>query len=155
MAQTSLVTPRSTVESFHYTTETDFRIVGDFGYRQLVVVDELLQCLYGIVSTLFIVTRQDDFLLVDAEEITFVLLRDELVVFTNRFVSTFANVDTDTFLGRLLAVEQRLQGADGVWIGFAFAVELIATAQSDGFCSFLDLLRSRLYIYLLSIHSHA
>ena len=33
--------------------------------------------------------------------------------------------------------------------------QVIVTAQSDGCCSFLDLLRSRLYIYLLSIHSHA
>ena len=97
VAKTCLVAPRCAVESFHYTTETHFRIVGNFCYRQLIVVYQLFQSLYGIERTLFVITSQDDLLRTDAEEITFVLFWDEFVILANRLVSTFTDIDMHTF----------------------------------------------------------
>ena len=155
VAKTCFVAPWSTIETFHHPTEADFRIVSDFSHWQLLVLQELGKGLYGIEGASLVVTGQHEFLRADADEVAFLLGRDEFLVFVDSLVSTFADHDAEACLVALFGAEHGFQDRYGTRIGFVQSVELVRAIEHDHLGGFFRLLRCGLHISFLCMDSHA
>ena len=144
LAKTCLMAPGSSVEALHYTAITDRRIIFDFHFRQFSFFQQLGECLNSIISAPFIIAGQYDFFIIDSQIITFFMFGNQLVILTYTFVSLLTNINTDSFLGTLLAGKDTLQRFHRMRVCFFFTFYPVDSRKTECFTLFIELLWGRL-----------